>query len=115
MIIYSPAVIAKIRRDMLKASEKTKARICRKLYHKIIEQDFITFPEGTDKVFTDMYKSADFDKAAEYLHDIVLPAMKRQNSIRYEGCLHTIQSAMTHHEIPPYVLNRNKNINNPIS
>ena len=43
MIIYSPAVIAKIRRDMLKASEKTKARICRKLYHKIAEKDFITF------------------------------------------------------------------------
>lgn len=102
MIIYSSAVIAKIRRDMLKASEKTKARICRKLYHKIAEKDFITLPEGTDKVFIDMYKSADFDQAIEYLHDIVLPAMKKQNSIRYEGCLHTIQSAMTHHEIPTY-------------
>ena len=98
MILYSPAAIGKIRRNILTASDKTKARICRKLYIRIMEDGFIHFPEGHEKRFVDMYKSADFDHAMEYLHDIILPAMKKQNSIRYEACLHTIENALSHHE-----------------
>ena len=98
MILYSPAAIGKIRRNILTASDKSKARICRKLYIRIMEDGFIHFPEGHEKRFVDMYKSADFDHAMEYLHDIILPAMKKQNSIRYEACLHTIENALSYHE-----------------
>ena len=87
---------------MLAVSEKTKARICRKLYQRLMDKGLVKFPEGYGKTFIDMYKSADFDHAVQYLHDIVLPAMKKQNSIRYEGILHTIEYALTHYELEPY-------------
>ena len=87
---------------MLAVSEKTKARICRKLYQRLTDEGLVKFPEGYGKSFIDMYKSADFDHAVQYLHDTVLPAMKKQNSIRYEGILHTIEYALTHYELEPY-------------
>lgn len=76
--------INKIKKDVLKASDQSKARVCRAIRIKIENFGFLHVTEEHKAGFVGYCESADFEGAVTYLFGTILPYMKKHQLFNYD-------------------------------
>lgn len=87
--------INKVRKAMLSASDWTKFCITWRLRSDVEQYSFYKFPDEQYAHFLELCKQGDYAHPISYLHDTMLPALKRADKRIYDHAMMSIQVTMT--------------------